>query len=65
MRKFPVRFITTKANTKGMDMLQIGDQIIITPRLTCTILEVFTYKGRKVYQTDRIGLVYADELEGR
>ncbi|MCH5586291.1 hypothetical protein MK805_15215 [Shimazuella sp. AN120528] len=63
MRKFPVRFSETK--TKGMDKLQVGDQIVIASGLECTILEVFLYQSRKVYKTDCMGLVYADELEGR
>jgi hypothetical protein len=63
MGKFAVRFSNTK--TKSMDKLQVEDQIVISSGLECTILEVYFFQGRKVYKTDRMGLVYADELEGR
>lgn len=63
MTRFQIRFC--KSKTKGLGNLQVGDQLEMVSGLICTVVEVLIYQKRKMYKTDCMGLVYADEIEGR
>lgn len=49
-----------------MDWLQPGDEITLVSafgkKFNVTVKNTFYYDNRKVYITDRFGLIYADEL---
>lgn len=43
--------------------LQKGDVVEVQKKLTFTVKDVFIWRGRQAYWTDKKMLVYADELK--
>ncbi|PTX64822.1 hypothetical protein C8P63_10139 [Melghirimyces profundicolus] len=54
------------ASGEGMDHLRAGDELALIGAFgkvnNVKILETYRYKGRRVYVTDGLGLIYADEV---
>jgi len=42
--------------------IKIGDKLRTVKGKEFQIIDIFRFQGRKVYRTDRFGLVYADEI---
>lgn len=52
---------------QGMDYLQAGDELSLVSafgkEVKVMIQHSYLYDRRRVYETDRLGLIYADEIQ--
>ncbi|MBH8609099.1 hypothetical protein [Thermoactinomyces sp. CICC 10521] len=50
------------AVNKPVKEIRSGDELTTAGGKKFKVTEVFEYEGRKVFQTDRFGLIYEDEM---
>ncbi|OYD07628.1 hypothetical protein [Paludifilum halophilum] len=68
MAKYKGKFVMGGVETgQVMDQLQTGDELSLISAfgkvIKLTIQNTYRYDGRRVYETDRLGLIYADEVQ--
>lgn len=62
MRKFKAKYTWKEHQSNHLPILNVNDQVEIQKGFTFKVLDVFKVDDRKAYWTDKIGIVYADEL---
>lgn len=50
------------AVNKPANEIHTGDELITSSGKKFKVIDVFEYRGQKIFVTDRFGLVYEDEM---
>ncbi|MBA4543428.1 MULTISPECIES: hypothetical protein [Thermoactinomyces] len=62
MAKYKAKLTWRETDPQERREVQVGDEVEIQKGLKFTVLDIFPWEGRQAYWTDKIGVVYADEL---